>query len=94
LQIEYSISKYKKHNLSYENFKNVVLAGLGGSGIAGRIVKTYFQALAPLPIEVISDYKLPNYVDDKTLVILNSYSGNTEETLSAYMFALSVMLNY
>jgi len=87
-QIEFAISKYKKHNLLVQDYSNVVLAGLGGSGIAGKIVKTYFQKISPIPIEVISDYKLPQYVDAKTLVILNSYSGNTEETLSCYMDSL------
>lgn len=86
-QIEYALKTYKKHGLVKNSFQNIVLAGLGGSGIAGRIVKAYYQKSSPIPIEVISDYKLPQYVNKKTLVILNSYSGNTEETLSAYMDA-------
>lgn len=60
---------------------NIVYAGLGGSGLAGRFCKTW-PAL-PKPFEIVSDYVMPEYVDENTLVILASYSGNTEETLSA-----------
>lgn len=88
LQIEFALKNYKKHELNPHDIDQIVLAGLGGSGIAGRIVKSYFQKVSTLPIEVISDYNLPFYVGKRTLVILNSYSGNTEETLSSYMDAL------
>jgi glucose/mannose-6-phosphate isomerase len=60
---------------------NVVIAGMGGSGWPGLILKSWPQL--KVPFEVISDYVLPAYVDNKTLVISSSYSGNTEETLSA-----------
>ena len=50
--------------------KNIIICGLGGSGIGGRIVKSFFVNEFPVPIECIADYSLPAYVNEKTLVIL------------------------
>ncbi len=83
-QIEFALNNYKSHGFKAENFNNIVIAGLGGSGIGGRITKNYFYDKSSLPIEVFSDYSLPNYISDKTFVILSSYSGTTEETLYMY----------
>ncbi len=83
-QIAYSINNYKPHELSASSFSNVVIGGLGGSGIGGRIVKGLFADEFPIPVECISDYTLPAYVGPNSLVILASYSGNTEETLTMY----------
>lgn len=63
--------------------KNVVISGMGGSALGGRIVDSLLLDRFRVPIEVVTEYNLPNYVDKNTLVILSSYSGNTEETLSA-----------
>ena len=60
---------------------NVVLAGMGGSALAAGLVKSW-PALQ-VPFEVVRDYKIPAYVNTNTLFIASSYSGNTEETLSA-----------
>lgn len=60
---------------------NVVYAGMGGSALAALLVQTW--PTMRLPFEVVRDYDLPPYVGEKTLVILSSYSGNTEETLNA-----------
>jgi glucose/mannose-6-phosphate isomerase len=88
-QIEYAVKNYKKHHLKEREYGNIVLCGLGGSGIANYIVKSYFFNKLKLPIEVVSDYFLPAYVNKDSIVILNSYSGNTEETLSAYKDAVT-----
>lgn len=83
-QIDYAVRNYTPHGLKVSQFSNIVIGGLGGSGIGGRIVKSLFTHDMPVPVECISDYGLPAYVNDKTLVILASYSGNTEETLTMY----------
>ncbi len=83
-QMEFVLNNYSNHGLNMENYTNVVLGGLGGSGIGGRIAKAWFADKLPIPVEVISDYALPAYAGAKTLVILCSYSGNTEETLSLF----------
>jgi glucose/mannose-6-phosphate isomerase len=67
---------------------NIVVTGLGGSGIGGTIVSQLVGKALKVPMLVNNDYTLPNFVDDKTLVIVSSYSGNTEETLSALNIAM------
>ena len=64
------------------NYNNIVLGGLGGSGIGAKIVSDYVQGSFPVPTQLVGDYELPAYVNKNTLIILSSYSGNTEETLS------------
>lgn len=74
----------------FKNISDVVIAGMGGSIFGGLAVKEGFAAdKLFLPVTLISDYALPEYADEKTLVICSSYSGNTEETLSIYEEAAS-----
>ncbi|MFA4996287.1 MAG: bifunctional phosphoglucose/phosphomannose isomerase [Patescibacteria group bacterium] len=63
-----------------------VILGMGGSGVSGEIIKDLLKNTNAV-VEVVHDYELPGWVDTDTLVIANSYSGNTEETLSAFMSA-------
>jgi glucose/mannose-6-phosphate isomerase len=72
----------------YKNIDKVVILGMGGSAIGGDLVKSLVQAEAKIPIIVHRDYGLPAFVDEKTLLIGSSYSGNTEETLSGFELAL------
>ncbi len=88
-QIGFILDQWKPHGLSLNSYQNVVIGGLGGSGIGGRISKILFSPNFPVPIEVVSDYHLPAFANEKTLVILSSYSGNTEETLSLFAEAKS-----
>jgi glucose/mannose-6-phosphate isomerase len=62
---------------------SVVVCGMGGSAIGGDLLKTFCTNLK-LPVFVVRDYQVPNFVDQYTLVFAVSYSGNTEETLSAF----------
>jgi glucose/mannose-6-phosphate isomerase len=63
---------------------NVVIAGMGGSGIGGDIVARAFEDLLKTPVRTCRSYSVPAYVSTDSLVICTSYSGNTEETLSAF----------
>lgn len=63
---------------------NVLICGLGGSGIGGSIIAQLVSGECKLPVVVNKDYNIPNFVSQDTLVICCSYSGNTEETLSMY----------
>ena len=72
----------------YSEVDKVVILGMGGSAIGGDLVSSLVAAEARLPILVHRDYGLPAFVDARTLVIASSYSGNTEETLSAFEQAL------
>jgi glucose/mannose-6-phosphate isomerase len=67
---------------------HIVISGMGGSALAGRIILSLSQFLLKTPLEIINNYRLPAYTNPKTLVILSSYSGNTEETLSCAKDAL------
>lgn len=61
---------------------NVVICGMGGSGIGGKIVAQWIQDEIAVPVYILNDYSLPNFVSHNSLVIGSSYSGNTEETLA------------
>lgn len=60
---------------------NVVICGMGGSGIGGKMVGIWLQKELPIPVVSHHDYTAPNFINEHTLVIASSYSGNTEETL-------------
>ena len=62
---------------------SIVVCGMGGSAIGGDLLKMYTNE-TKLPVFVVRDYKVPEFVDNYTLVFVVSYSGNTEETLSAF----------
>jgi glucose/mannose-6-phosphate isomerase len=68
---------------SVPDFNNVLVCGLGGSGIGGTILSQLLADHCAVPVQSSKDYTIPAFVDDKTLVIACSYSGNTEETLEA-----------
>ena len=68
-------------SLDPAHINNVVICGMGGSGIGGDFVKSWVNGYSPYPIEVIKGYRVPAYVGEHTLAIVSSYSGNTEETV-------------
>ena len=67
--------------LQVADIENVVYAGMGGSALAALIAKSWPRCR--VPFEIVRQYHIPDYVSDRTLFIASSYSGNTEETLSA-----------
>ena len=67
--------------------ENVLICGLGGSGIGATIIAQVVSQDANCPISVNKDYKIPGFVNQNTLVLCCSYSGNTEESLE--MLALA-----
>jgi glucose/mannose-6-phosphate isomerase len=77
----------EKISVNYSTPENVIIAGMGGSAIGGDILKDYTRSQAPVPIEVSRDYTLPAYANNKTLAVIVSYSGDTEESLSAFVDA-------
>lgn len=64
--------------------RNVYVSGLGGSGIGGNFAQEFVRHEAKVPIVVGKSYDIPNWVGKNTLAIASSYSGNTEETLTAF----------
>lgn len=75
-------SQFVSLNFEPEKIKNIVFAGMGGSNLSAHLVQSLSPLLLKLPFEIISNYRLPQYTSKDTLVILESYSGNTEEILS------------
>lgn len=63
--------------------QNIVISGMGGSALGGRIIASLERQTLKIPIVVSTEYHLPNYANEKTLVVISSYSGNTEESLSS-----------
>jgi glucose/mannose-6-phosphate isomerase len=69
----------------WRDFRQVLIAGMGGSAIGADLLASYAASLAPIPVSVHRDYGLPLFARGaETLVICSSHSGNTEETLDAF----------
>lgn len=84
-QIEHawnSVSQNSYPNLSSQ-VNQIILMGMGGSALGGRVIKSLFQDSLPHSFEIINNYHLPAYANPSTLIILASYSGTTEEVLLA-----------
>ena len=64
--------------------RNMVVTGLGGSAIGGDLLRSYLSDRLPFPCVVNRHYMMPEFVDEESLVVVSSYSGNTEETISAH----------
>jgi glucose/mannose-6-phosphate isomerase len=66
-----------------EEVEQVVVLGMGGSGMAGDVLAAVGAPLMPVPVVVVKSYECPAFVGDNTLVFAISASGNTEETIQA-----------
>jgi len=88
LKEAYRLGENISLNNSYKNVETIVVAGMGGSAIGGDVLSVLENENFKMPIIICRGYSLPNWVNDKTLVICSSYSGNTEETLSSMEDAL------
>ncbi|MDX2129589.1 MAG: bifunctional phosphoglucose/phosphomannose isomerase [Chloroherpetonaceae bacterium] len=86
-ETEYEVL-HAKNKIKKSSVTAVVISGLGGSAIGGDLVRTYLGGEVTVPILVNRNYTLPEFVGKNTLVVISSYSGNTEETLSVYHEAI------
>jgi len=68
---------------AHDDIANVLVLGMGGSGMAGDLVAAVAGPFMAVPIVVSKNYEPPSFVDDSTLVVAISFSGNTEETVEA-----------
>lgn len=71
-----------------DRIDHVLIAGMGGSGIGGSIISEITEQSVNIPVFTNKSYKLPNWVGSHTLVIISSYSGNTEETVAVMKEAI------
>ncbi len=67
-----------------ESINSIAVAGMGGSAIGGELIQSLYEHKLSVPLHVVRNYELPAYFQNRSLVCISSYSGNTEETLSAY----------
>ena len=67
--------------LNFENIDHIILAGMGGSGTCSDIIKSILSQ-TPIHVDVVKGYHLPKTVNSNSLVVINSISGNTQETIS------------
>lgn len=74
--------------LKKEKYTSIVFCGLGGSAISGDLLRDYLSEELCLPFNVTRGYHLPSFAGKDTLIIISSYSGNTEETISCFEQAL------
>jgi glucose/mannose-6-phosphate isomerase len=65
------------------SLERIVVCGMGGSGVAGRVAAAYLRGRLPLPLLVVRDFDCPAWVNERTLAVVITYSGNTLETLTA-----------
>lgn len=79
------ISDIALQNIPHECYlaDQIVVSGMGGSALGGRVIASMERQIMRLPITVSAEYHLPNFVNPKTLVVISSYSGNTAETLAS-----------
>jgi glucose/mannose-6-phosphate isomerase len=82
------IGKGASLKLGVRGVANIVLTGMGGSAIGGDLLRSYLVDELSVPFIVNRHYALPRFVDRRSLVIVSSYSGNTEETIAAHRDAI------
>jgi glucose/mannose-6-phosphate isomerase len=74
-------------DISKNEIQHIAISGMGGSGIGAHLIKSIVEEHCKLPVTLIQGYVLPHWVNNKTLFIACSYSGNTEETLTLFDLA-------
>jgi len=75
-------------NLSEKGIHSIVVTGLGGSAISADLLQNFLHNELRIPLIVNRGYSLPNFVNENSLIIISSYSGNTEESVSVFQAAL------
>jgi len=88
IKIPNEVKVSKKITIKYKKPQNIIITGMGGSAIGGEILQDWLQDKLPIPIQICRNYTLPAYANRNTLVFAISYSGETEETLSAFIDAI------
>ncbi|MDZ7587515.1 MAG: SIS domain-containing protein [Patescibacteria group bacterium] len=88
-QCSHAYTQANELKITPQPVKQLIISGMGGSGLAARIIESLYAPKLNVPFSRINDYHLPLWVNEDTLVICSSYSGNTEETLQTFQDALA-----
>jgi glucose/mannose-6-phosphate isomerase len=85
-QVENAVKIGSKFKQAYNKSQidSIVITGLGGSAIGGDLLRSYLSVESEIPFQVNRHYFMPEFVNERTLVVVSSYSGNTEETIAAH----------
>ncbi len=88
-QVEQAFNEIQRAKLSKDFFSinKILVCGMGGSRFPALILSHFLKEDLPLVYQINDEYRFPRWVDKKTLVVLSSYSGTTEETISSYFHA-------
>mgnify|MGYP001609004876 CR=1 FL=1 len=78
-----ALAKKVKIPAGYKKVNNLVVLGMGGSALGAHLIKSIFLDNLQIPVEIVNGYDAPKFVNEKSLVIASSYSGSTEEVVSA-----------
>lgn len=90
-QIEFAWNnEVKISNINATEISNIFVSGLGGSAISADLMRNYLGDELPVPYIVNRNYNLPKFANKNTLFVASSYSGNTEETISALHQAIKL----
>ena len=90
-QIEFAWNnEVKISNINATEISNIIVSGLGGSAISADLMRNYLGDELPVPYIVNRNYNLPKFANKNTLFVASSYSGNTEETISALHQAIKL----
>jgi len=84
LQCQQAWDEVKKIKIpkGYRNVSQIVINGMGGSALGGHVIETLYKEKLKVPLKVMNSYSVPGFVNNKTLFVLSSYSGTTEEVLA------------
>lgn len=84
-QFEQVFDEFKGLDLSsIKNVNKILVCGMGGSALGPDFVRSVFLDKISVPIIISNEYELPTWVDDKTLVVISSFSGTTEESINCF----------
>jgi glucose/mannose-6-phosphate isomerase len=81
--VEAAVDAVEAASLPSGPYSAVVLCGMGGSSFGGALAAALLERRVEVPLHVLRDHEPPGFVDEDTLVVATSYSGNTQETVDA-----------
>lgn len=86
LQIKQAWEESSKVEIPYNKneIDNIVVSGMGGSALGARIIDCLYSDTLKVPLEIVGNYGLPAYINERTLLVISSYSGTTEETVESF----------
>ncbi|MBU1085288.1 MAG: SIS domain-containing protein [Candidatus Beckwithbacteria bacterium] len=89
LQCLDAFKEASKVKISKKPIKNLIMSGMGGSGLAARVIESVYKESLAVPLIRINNYHLPKWANKTTLVVVSSYSGTTEETVQTLKEAIA-----